>query len=106
MPAVTPKPEQKRTLQTPELFLSFRGRVLDVSVLTHEFLLEHFPEVDLPGEYREADAWLWTRPRRHWPKNTRRFLVNWMAKAKHFRKRNEGVEAELHVGTGPEVRGT
>jgi hypothetical protein len=80
------------------LFSAYRGRCIEVSEEIHHVLAELFPEVDRYSAYREADSWLYTRPRRQWPKNTERFLINWFKKEKRFAARNEGIEAELRVG--------
>ena len=80
---------------------AWSGRYLDVSHETHEFLAEHFPEVDLASAYREADAWLFHMPAKRRPRNLKRFLVNWLKKEKKFVARNPNLQAELHIGTGP-----
>jgi hypothetical protein len=82
----------------------FHGRRLAVTNETHALLTENYPELDLHGEYREYDSWLWANPRRH-PKNIRRGLVNWLQKSKRAAlrevSRQDLVARELRVGGGP-----
>ena len=75
----------------------YSGRVLDVSPETHADLCHWFAEVDLSAEYRAADSWLATMPPKRWPKNKRRFLVNWMRRARK-NYQDPAIAAELRVG--------
>lgn len=98
--------KQKRM---PGLFPdAYIGRVLAVSAETDAILRELFPEVDISGEYREADGWLLTHNRKTWPRNRRRFLVNWMKKSKRRierqDKRDRELRAAINAGRGPEVK--
>ena len=66
------------------LFNVYRGEVLEVDELTHAALRKLFPEVDLQSAYRDADAWIFAAPKSKRPRNHRRFIVNWMRRAKKF----------------------
>jgi hypothetical protein len=70
-------------------FLSYTGRLLDVTLETDAALGEWFPEVDRRSCYREADAWLWSAPPSRRPKNVRRFLRTWFAKEKRAMEREK-----------------
>lgn len=85
------------------LFSAYVGRNLEVSPETHDLLGDWFPLVDRSAEYRAADSWLETRPRRQWPKNHRRFLLSWFKRVRV--NYTEEMRAELHVGEGPSDRG-
>ena len=78
-------------------FLVYRGHVLDVTMDTDALLRDWFHECDLQAEYRAADSWLATMPRKRWPKNKRRFLVNWMRRARK-NYQDPAIAAELRVG--------
>lgn len=88
------------------LFPAFRGELLEVSQETYARLKQWFPEVDLPSCFRDADAWLWQAPTRRKPRNVRRFLVNWVKRAKvctlrnaeAWRLRQEAYEREIGIG--------
>jgi len=73
------------------LFPVFRGRMVEIGPETHAFLKEHYPELDLRSEYLSIDAWLWAHPRRL---PTRRFLVNWMNKARRLEAKAEYVMSD------------
>jgi hypothetical protein len=84
-----------------DLFTAYRGHVLDVSLETDALLRKLYPEVDRQSAYRDADGWLVTCPRSRWPRNTRRFLINFFKNEKRIGK---GTEQEIHVGAGPLAR--
>ena len=86
-------------MENTTMFAAYRGRNLEVSPETHELLAEWFPLVDRSAEYRAADSWLETRPRRQWPKNPRRFMLNWFKRVRV--NYTEEVRRELMVGSGP-----
>jgi hypothetical protein len=78
-----------------DLIDAYRGAVLDVSLETDALLRKLYPEVDRQSAYRDADGWLVTCPRSRWPRNTRRFLINWLKREKRIGK---GTEQELNIG--------
>lgn len=87
------------TFYMSELFTVFKGRVLEVSLSTSNLLAEWFPNVDQAAEFRAIDSWLYSMPRKRWPKKHQRFLINWFRKVRV--NYAENIQAELHVGTGP-----
>ena len=66
------------------LFMAYRGEVLEIDEETNSILAFLFPEVDRPSAYRDADAYLWAAPKSKRPRNHRRFIVNWLRRAKKF----------------------
>ena len=84
------------------LFLSYQGRLLEVTAECDARMAEWFPEVDRQSEYREIDSWLYHAAPRKRPKNIRRFLRNWFTKTKHQQARSavkdRAIQAELHAG--------
>lgn len=74
------------------LFLSYQGRLLEVTAETDARMAAWFPEVDRQSEYREIDSWLYHAAPRKRPKNIRRFLRNWFAKEKHRLEREARKE--------------
>lgn len=87
------------------LFLSYTGRLLEVTAETDALFADCFPEIDRQSEYREIDAWLWSAAPSRRPKNVKQFLRNWFVKTKRAQKRESNKEArlraELQVGRGP-----
>jgi hypothetical protein len=84
------------------LFLSYSGRLLEVTAECDARMAEWFPEVDRQSEYREIDSWLYHAPPRKRPKNIRRFLRNWFLKTKRAQARqamkDEDIRRELRAG--------
>ena len=84
------------------LFLSYQGRLLEVTAECDARMAEWFPEVDRQSEYREIDSWLYHAAPRKRPKNIRRFMRNWFTKTKHQQERSavkdRAIQAELHAG--------
>jgi len=73
------------------LFGSYwKGDVLDVSDELRDYCAFHWPEVDLPSEFRSIDGWLVANPRRR-PRNMKRFIANWMQRRKRFEEKAECV---------------
>ena len=84
---------------------AYNGRTLDISAETDSILRELFPECDLPGIYRLADAWLWTAAPSRKPRTTnglKRFLVTWcrreVAQIRRERRRDMELRKELYAG--------
>jgi len=69
----------------------FYGAVL--AAADHKAWARAYPGLDVPGELRRAACWLAANPRRQ-PKNYRRFLVNWLARAN-----GQGANDGLHRQT-------
>lgn len=91
---------------TDSLFGSaFDGRVLHVSRETHAEMCERYPDLDLAGSYRAIDGWMVERARvnaRRLPRNTHRFLNNWLRKdwynlQRELRK-ELAIRREIQVG--------
>ena len=87
------------------MFSAYRGRCLEVSEEVLAAVCDFFPEIDVREELFQMDAWLYSRPRRQWPRNTKRFVMNWCSKAERSRQREQAKELalrrELMVGGGP-----
>jgi hypothetical protein len=81
------------------------GYFLTVSWETHDQICKLFPDLAIAHEYRAADSWLLTCPRKRLPKNTKRFLVNWFrrsANREHKTLQQErDVQVAIHAGEGP-----
>lgn len=73
------------------LFNIYHGEILEVDEMTHAVLRKLFPEVDLQSAYRDADAWIFAAPKSKRPRNHRRFIVNWMRRAKKFDSGKETI---------------
>lgn len=89
------------------LFLSYTGRLLEVTAETDAMLADCFPELDRQSEYREADSWLYAAAPRHRPKNARRFLRNWFVKSKRAQSKRANQKTAIDIeafNAGPSYR--
>ena len=90
-----------------ELFAdAYSGEVLSVSYTTDAIIRQSFPHIDVQACYKAADAYLLDCPKSRWPRNRRRFLINWakreqactLRNAEAWRLRQEAYEREIGVG--------
>ena len=87
------------------MFCAYSGKCLEVSEEVLAAACELFPDVDIREELFQMDSWLYSRPKRQWPRNTKRFVMNWCGKAQRQIVREQAKEQalrrELMVGSGP-----
>jgi hypothetical protein len=78
-----------------ELWLTFKGKRLEVSDGQHNRYSQTFPHVELLSEYLIMDLWLEAHPKR---RGTHRFCMNWLAgeQRKAIERRKEAM-----VGANP-----
>jgi hypothetical protein len=81
----------------PDEDLAYSGYFLDVTQETHEQICQLFPDLAIAHEYRAADSWLLTCPRKKLPKNHKRFLMNWFRKSANREHKTLQQERDLQI---------
>lgn len=88
------EPKTRTGEERPVAPLAFQGKKLRITVREDEELKQGFPWVDLQGEYRKADEWLFFHPDRHIKRHAQ-FMYEWVRKVPGPQKRKEPVLPRL-----------